>query len=104
MAQEWDLCIPKHTLKFFQVEIVLPQHFEDLCQVSFVILNTIAENNNVIEVDYYQLVQKQSEDLIYEHAKLCGSVTQTKRHHQEFKTTIPCHAIILYSSPYAILT
>ena len=78
MAKAFDLISAKCALLAFSKELVLAQPLKNFAQVLVVLFHSIAENQDVIKIDYYKLPQHVTKRVRHQPLEGSWCVTQAK--------------------------
>ena len=107
MNQELNLILPERTLRSLQVELVFPQSFENLFQMSLMIFHHLVVDHYVIQIYHNRFIQEWSQHIVHQCTKSCRGVAQPKRHNEKFKIPIPHHTLhlvlVTFCDPHLIL-
>jgi hypothetical protein len=80
MSQELNSIQPKLALAELSVQLMLSQPGQDgadmLCMLFFI----LGINQDVVDENYYKLVQLRHKDRIHEVHEKCGSICEAERH------------------------
>ena len=86
------------------VQIVLAQSFQDASDMDLMIFKGIGEDEDIIEVDYYEDLSHVSEDKIHEGLEHIRGIGESHGHNQEFERAILGAKAIFHSWPVAMHT
>ena len=108
MTQVLDLGCQKFALGFLGKELVLSERTQGFSEVFEVFFSSLAEDQNVVQVDHYPCVQIRPEYVVHEGLKRCWCIGEPERHDQEFEMSVSrpkCRlSNVLFTDSYLVIS
>ena len=80
MTQQLCLLQEQSALRFLQTQLGVRQPAEDFGQSSPMLVPSLTEHENVVQIDHYIVVQQIKEHMIHSSLKGCRRIAETHRH------------------------
>jgi len=100
VTQERHLLLCEGALFFLYIKLVVPQSLEHFPQVSHMLLQGFAIDDNVIKIYNDEAIKERRKYFVHEGAKCGRCICEAKGHDKELIRTIACYTRRLWLIPF----